>query len=270
MTSEPDSALDRAFACARHGWPVLPCYPGSKVPATPHGVHDASIDPDQIADWWRRQPRANVAVATGRPGPDVLDIDNHGQAGNGFTALNQLKDVRLLDGVGTIVNTPNGGLHAYFEGSSQSCGRLPRHHLDFRSKGGYVLVPPSQVDGRSYELFRSRQPNAGLDWSGVTSVLEPHRDHPARSPSGSIVRNGSQLVAWVERLTVGNRNSGLHWAACRAVEAGQHHLLDELSDAAAKAGLTAGEATRTINSARRTVQRSAGMTMQPEAEREAL
>ena len=32
-------------------------------------------------------PTANLAIATGQPGPDVLDVDQHGPAGNGFAAL---------------------------------------------------------------------------------------------------------------------------------------------------------------------------------------
>jgi hypothetical protein len=57
--------------------------------------------------------------------------------------------------------TRSGGLHAYFTGSNQRNGHLPAHHLDFRSRGGYVLTPPSQIDGKPYQLmssFRRRRP----------------------------------------------------------------------------------------------------------------
>jgi hypothetical protein len=61
----------------------------------------------------------------------------------------------------------------------------------------------------------------------------------------------------VERLEEGNRNAGLFWAACRAVEAGQHAALDDLAAAATKTGLTDREISRTIDSARRTGGRQA-------------
>jgi len=61
----------------------------------------------------------------------------------------------------------------------------------------------------------------------------------------------SRLPAWVARLEEGNRNCGLFWAACRAVEAGQACLLDELAAAATTTGLPAREIARTIASARR-------------------
>jgi hypothetical protein len=58
----------------------------------------------------------------------------------------------------------------------------------------------------------------------------------------------------VERLAEGNRNSGLFWAACRAVEADQSGMLGDLAAAAARTGLSESEITNTISSARRRAQ----------------
>ncbi len=179
MSNEAENTLQRALAYARHGWPVFPCRPGSKEPATRHGFHDATTDQGRIRSWWRRQPAANVAIATGQPGPDVLDVDQHGEAGSGFAAFSRLKHEGLLEGASAIVATPGGGLHAYFTGSDQASGRLPRQHLDFRAQGGYVLAPPSQVDGRPYRLITHHAQSGGLDWAAVTTLLEPRAD-PAR------------------------------------------------------------------------------------------
>jgi hypothetical protein len=64
-----------------------------------------------------------------------------------------------------------------------------------------------------------------------------------------------RLAAFVARQESGNRNSGLHWAACRAAE---HGLLDpagvdQLVEAALRSGLKGGEreARKTIESAMR-------------------
>jgi len=92
--------LDAALRYARRGWPVFPCKPGSKEPATAHGFHDATTDVGCIERFWTRRPDMNVAVATGGEGPDVLDIDvAHGKAG--YASLH----AAILAGV-----VPPGGL----------------------------------------------------------------------------------------------------------------------------------------------------------------
>lgn len=259
MAAEPEHMASRALAYARRGWPVFPCRADSKQPATRHGFHDATIEPDQIRWWWQRQPAANVAIATGVPGPDVLDVDDRGTAGNGFGAYDRLARAGLLRSAGDFVATPGGGLHVYFSGSYQPSGRLPRQHLDFKAVGGYVLAPPSHVDGRPYKLVTcSSLPSGGLDWRAATALLDSVRRLPTLSVP-SATDDVGHLAAWVERLQEGNRNSGLFWAACRAVEAGRFSCLDELAAAAARTGLSKREISRTIASARRAVQRPAGM-----------
>jgi Bifunctional DNA primase/polymerase, N-terminal len=250
VTGQQDTAR-RALAYAAHGWPVFPCQPGGKEPATRHGFLDATTDPDQIAWWWRRQWDANVAIATGDPGPDVLDVDQHGPAGSGFAALNKLIRAGLTDGASAIVATPGGGVHLYYAGSGQRCGKLPRHHLDFRAQGGYVVAPPSQVGGRPYRVVRHQAAAGGLDWGTVTGLLDPQPRSPrliTPTASGDL----AHLAAWVGRQHEGNRNDGLFWAACRAAEAGDEAALAELAAAARSAGLDGREITATIRSARRT------------------
>ena len=232
-----------ASQAAKH----LPPGTGSTMPAP---------IPSRIRSWWNHRPTANVAIATGAPGPDVLDVDQHGQAGNGYPAYRRLARAGLLDNALAIVATPSGGLHLYFTGTDQASGRLASHHLDFKAVGGYVLAPPSRVDGKQYRLLVANDAVAGvLDWAAVTDVLEPQRPQPVIwTPSGTA--DPARLIAWVERLEEGNRNSGLFWAACRAIESGQEHILADLAAAAAATGLPDREIRRTIASARRSAWHS--------------
>jgi Bifunctional DNA primase/polymerase, N-terminal len=247
-----DPALAAALRYARADWPVFPCVPGEKIPATRHGLLDATTDPDKITWWWSRNPERNVAIATGTPGPDVLDVDVR-KDGSGFAAFNRLRHEGVLNGASAYVRTPSGGLHAYFAGTEQSNGRLPGHHLDFRSRGGYIVAPPSQVGGRPYELLRHQQGQATLNWAQVIRLLDPQPQHRL-DRSTERPADTSRLSGWVAQLPEGNRNDGLFWAANRALEAGLTDL-DELAEAARLTGLDEREITRTLASARRCADR---------------
>jgi Bifunctional DNA primase/polymerase, N-terminal len=185
------------------------------------------------------------------PGPDVLDVDDHGPAGNGYAAFAKLSKAGLLDGAAAYVRTPSGGLHAYFTGSDQRNGHLSTHHLDFRSRGGYVLAPPSHVDGKPYQVIRTVNAGGALDWAAVTALLEPRMQiqQPPRGPApgGDL----SHLARWVSSQAEGNRNAGLFWAANRALDADPAADLSQLAAAARQAGLDEREITRTLDSARK-------------------
>jgi hypothetical protein len=247
-----DATLRQALAFASCGWPVLPCQPGQKTPATRHGYQDATTDPGQITAWFSRHPDSNLAIATGAPGPDVLDVDQHGDAGNGYAAFRRLRKAGLLDGASAYVRTPSGGLHAYFTGSDQRNGHLPGWHLDFRSHGGYVLTPPSRVDGKPYQLVTTPGGRGGLDWDAVIGHLQPQRQsqRPRHPQAGS--QDISGLARWVASQGEGNRNAGLYWAANRVLDTDPAADLSPLAAAARQAGLGDPEITRTLNSARHT------------------
>jgi hypothetical protein len=247
--------LSQALGYAARGWPVFPCQPGQKIPATTHGYRDATTDPGQITYWFTRDPRCNLA--TGAPGPDVLDVDKHDPAGDGFAALIRLRDAKLLDGAAAYVCTPSGGLHAYFTGTHQRNGHLSAHHLDFLATGGYVLAPPSTVGGKPYRILWEPDGRGDLNWDTVTRLLQPRQQQPRRQPQAAGLDLG-HLARWVAAQPEGNRNAGLFWAANRALEADPAADLSELADAARQAGLANPEITRTLDSARRGAQPNAG------------
>jgi hypothetical protein len=260
-----NQTLAWALTLARHGYQVFPCQPGQKTPATRHGHLDATTDERQITRWFSRHPDRNLAIATGAPGPDVLDVDQHGPAGNGFAALRQLRQAGLLNGAAASVRTPGGGLHYYFAGSQQRNGHLPGQHLDFRSTGGYVLVPPSTVNGRPYRLIRTLDGRGGLDWAKVTRLLEPERSPQPDRWRQALAGDAGRLAAWVAGLEEGNRNAGLFWAANRVLDADQAADLDPLAAAARHAGLGEREIRTTLQSARRTAAHHA-FRSDPQAE----
>ena len=111
---------------------------------------------------------------------------------------------------------PEGGLHIYFGGTSQRNRQLAIYHVDFRSAGGYILAPPSQVNGKPYRLIKTLDGQGTLDWAAVTHLLEPWRQ-PTRSESRPAMDSDiGRLARRLARQAEGNRNAGLFWAASRA------------------------------------------------------
>lgn len=174
--------LDAALTYAARGWPVFPIAPGTKVPLIPghaggRGVLDATTEIAQIEAWWAANPDANIGLATGAPGPDVLDVDVKTD-GNGWDAFGELRKAGLADDVAIYVSTPSGGLHAYYTGSTQRNGRIPGKHIDYRGAGGYVLAPPSVVDGKTYVGDTGGVLGAQCDWRAIRALLDPPPDPP--------------------------------------------------------------------------------------------
>jgi Bifunctional DNA primase/polymerase, N-terminal/Primase C terminal 1 (PriCT-1) len=242
---------------ASMGWWVFPQVAFGKRPATRHGLKDATIFGEQIKDWWNGDRLYNIGIATGSPGPDVLDVDDHGERGNGWPAFNRLKQAGLLAGAHRLVKSPSGGLHAYFAGTDQKSGALAAEHLDFKSRGGCITVPPSRLRGamyNRYELIEDRPPTgATFSWDAAKRLLSPPKPVPARRVSRHGHGSAGNLVRWIAEQGAGNRNSALFWAACRAAEAGDEQVLLDLVEAAVQAGLERDEARRTVISAARRV-----------------
>ena len=134
--------LDAAIAYAAMGWHIFPCKPLQKVPATPHGVKDATTDPDKIRAWWARWPDANIGLACGEAsGVYVVDIDvDETKNINGFAAMADLgptlKTVKQT--------TPRGGAHYFFKAAVPPRNKNGfRPGIDIRGEGYYVVLAPS-------------------------------------------------------------------------------------------------------------------------------
>jgi Bifunctional DNA primase/polymerase, N-terminal len=260
VTARPERPEVAAHRYAAFGWPVFPLRPDGKEPLPKsNGFKDATTDPEKIDWWWRRDPERNVGIATGAPGPDVVDVDNHGDRGNGFGAWNKARAAGLVADPKAIIKTPSGGIHAYFAGSEQGNGKIAVAHMDFRGRGGYVVAPPSVVGGRPYVVVQNQAgPGGPVSWQAVRQVVSPQPERSPRrdwaSPGGGRQQDLDHLVRYVAECT-DHVNDRLFWAASRMVEAGQQARLPELVQAAYDAGEDRrGQAERTIQSALRGAQ----------------
>jgi putative DNA primase/helicase len=162
IVDTPTQRCRAALAYAGRGWPVLPlhaldrlghctCRDGSgctspgKHPRTTHGLVDATVDGEQIRNWWRRWPNSNVGVVTGpRSGIIALDVDpRHG----GDAALAELEAT-----LGTLprtveARTGSGGRHLLFcspeDREVRNSAGVLGTGIDVRGRGGFIVAPPS-------------------------------------------------------------------------------------------------------------------------------
>jgi hypothetical protein len=141
--------LDAALGYATGGWPVFPVVPRGKVPATPRGFHDATLNPETIRRRWRI-PDRNVASPTGPvSGFWVLDIDG----AEGEANLARLEaEHGPLPATRTAL-TGGGGRHLLFRYTGpiqSSVGRIATA-IDVRCDLAYVVLAPSMhPSGRTY------------------------------------------------------------------------------------------------------------------------
>jgi hypothetical protein len=150
MSADPVRA---ALAYARRGLRVHPVVPGEKLPLLEDWPNRATLDPTTITSWWRRWPNANIGIATGGEAR-LLAIDVDPDAG-GEASFAKLEREHGSIAPTVEVVTPRGGRHLYLlvPGArpmpGNSAGKLG-HGIDTRGQGGYVLAPPSVVNGRAY------------------------------------------------------------------------------------------------------------------------
>jgi hypothetical protein len=159
----PDTAeMERAaLAYAARGWSVIPAEPRGKRPVIAWQEFQQRIAAaDEIAAWFRRWPRANVAVVTGAVSRlVVLDIDpRHG----GTESLATLQDARRPLPKTIEALTGGGGRHLYFAHPGgdvrNRVGLAPG--IDLRGDGGCVIAPPSvHPSGEPYAWVRAHGPD---------------------------------------------------------------------------------------------------------------
>lgn len=138
--------LEHALKYAALGWMVFPCLPHQKVPATPHGVKDATTDESQIRAWWEKNPNFNIAVACGlESGVHVVDVDVQESSGvDGWESLAHFAEAGNSLPETVMQHTPRGGAHYFFSAAIPPVNRNSfAPGIDIRSSGYYVVLAPS-------------------------------------------------------------------------------------------------------------------------------
>jgi hypothetical protein len=239
------AGLQKALEVAKKV-PIFPCQ-ANKKPFTKSGFKDASNDPSVIEGWWTEHPGALIGVPTGETFV-ILDLDlQHVDAQQWYE-----KHRRLLPLTRMHV-TMSGGRHLLFRPVSWfkcSTSKIASH-IDTRGLGGYAIWWPAEgldvLHGGAFEevpewLFeRLNPPEPKFIPSPVRPLTVP-----------MIARQVDGIVAAIARARKGERNSVLHWGACRLAELVQQSFLTPgdayalAIEAGRKAGLPHIEASRTV------------------------
>jgi Bifunctional DNA primase/polymerase, N-terminal/AAA domain len=212
------------------------CTNQAKHPITLHGLKDATLDAEQIRQWWGRWTFANVGVVTGaKSGLLALDIDSHKGGVESFSAI-QARYGPLVDTL--MSNTGSGGAHLLYAHPGGDT-LLPNKQrldgyagLDVRGDGGYIVAPPSRhASGALYEWNLPDAPvRAAADWL-LRLLSSERRDAPLlqsraeRQPGDANALDTREAISYwthwaTQRAVVGDRNGTAFWWACQLRDAG--------------------------------------------------
>lgn len=192
------SNLQTALDLARYGYYVHPLKPGDKIPLAEHGYNDATRDEDQIREWWRETPAANVGFSLDKTG--LVDISDDCPEWAARFAAKGLPDTTRYDsgaGAHRLYRLPKGGPVARACVSKQ---------YDIMSQGNAVAPGSIHPSGRTYTARTPILPVEDLplapDWA--IELLQSHvkatrKEHTpadwAELPSGATLAHSRRFQA---------------------------------------------------------------------------
>jgi hypothetical protein len=209
-----------ALEYVERGWMVFPvhtptesggcscsnveCESIGKHPRTQRGLNDASRNPQDINEWWKRWPDANIGIVTGQEhGLVVVDIDLPG-----IENWRDLQDINSA--VDTLtVSTGSGGEHYYFQTNGtkyRSTASQIDTGIDTKGEGGYVVAPPSlHASGDNYEWLDDNRLRALSDLPEWLESKMPIFDPPTKTV---VTTPSTNEEPWVSKLILEGASKG--------------------------------------------------------------
>lgn len=205
--------VDGALYLFEKGFKVFPCVANGKTPAI-MGWQDwaKNCTEKKIREHAIPNPTNNWGVYC--DGLTVIDVDNK-ENRKGLDTLESLPE-KLPETF--TVQTPTGGLHYYYVGTTRNTVDDLGSGLDTRSLGGYVVAPGSRIEDNTYELVNGeemaklpswivkklgeRKPPVVLEDNQI--IEEGSRDKTLASLAGSMRNRGMGYEAILAALSVVN------------------------------------------------------------------
>jgi hypothetical protein len=183
----------------------------------------ATKNPEQIRKWWGRWPDANIGGVTDQL--LVLDVDKKNGGCETFEFLQLVEDFPET----MTSNTQGGGQHLFYVMRAGEPLKNGIHTLgpgvDVKTDGGYVLMPGSTIEGRSY----TRANDAPIVFAPAWVVEQCKNARPKSSAAGKRIVEEDDIAIelatnWMRKIATtaeeGNRDNTAHSVAAGVYDYG--------------------------------------------------
>ena len=140
--------LDTALDYLSRGWSVVPLQPRGKKPLVNWTDYQTRLATEQeVKDWWKKYPNANVGIVTGKlTGLVVVDVDTYRGA--------KMEPIHEEYPTALISKTGRGAYHlvySYPKDAEYVPNQVGADGVDIRADGGLIVAPPSiHANGKRY------------------------------------------------------------------------------------------------------------------------
>ncbi len=212
LTSLPNTPLEAARWWLEKGLSVFPLIPLSKAPAISGGFLSATRDQSVVEKWWTKKPSMGVGV----PVPDGIIVTDFDALAHEH--LSDTVDMSLPETFYTCTPGKGGGRHFWWRLPigvviEPSVAVMPG--MDIRTKGSYVVVPPSQHPDGGFYAWGDAEWMEKFDLNSLPLcpawVIEACMNK-GHTPEGQ--KEKVSLVKMLQGIEPGARYVGLFRAAC--------------------------------------------------------
>jgi len=147
-----NDTLKAALLYRQHGYSIIPISPNDKIPLIQWTKYQSEIATEaEIRAWWDKWHNAGIGIVTGEvSGIVVIDIDSK---------EGEIACAPYIEGAYPQVKTPRkNGMHLYCTHQQGDVHNKARvfDGVDVRGNGGYVIAPPTKLNGKDYRFIKGR------------------------------------------------------------------------------------------------------------------